>query len=142
MTSRVFRNAPEAVSAARHYVVDLLADVPRATVDAVAVMVSELATNCVRHTDTEFTVNVEHDRAHVRVEVTDRGAGAPTLRVPDASEPSGRGLRIVRELSDSFGVEPSAGAPGKTVWFVIHLDHAGDTAATRTRSSARNTPRG
>src|SRR5207247_9100124 len=105
MTSRVFGNAPEAVSAARNYVVDQLAEVPRAIVDEVAVMVSELATNCVRHTDTEFKVEVEHDGNRIRVEVTDRGPGAPTLRVPDASEPSGRGLRIVRELADSFGVD-------------------------------------
>jgi anti-sigma regulatory factor (Ser/Thr protein kinase) len=141
VTSRVFGNAPEAVSAARHYVVDQLADVPRAIVDEVAVMVSELATNCVRHTDTEFTVNVERDHKRVRVEVTDRGAGAPTLRVPGADEPSGRGLRIVRELADSFGVQPLAGAPGKTVWFVVQLDHAAGPAGTQTGSSAPNIPR-
>jgi len=137
----VFGNAPEAVSAARHYVVDLLADLPRAIVDEVAVMVSELATNCVRHTDTEFTVNVEHDQTRIRVEVSDRGAGAPTLRVPDATEPTGRGLRIVRELSDSFGVEPASGSPGKTVWFVVQLDHAAGARGTTPPSSARNTPR-
>lgn len=141
MTSRVFGNAPEAVSAARHYVVEELAAVPRAIVDEVAVMVSELATNCVRHTDTEFTVSVEHDAKQVRVAVTDRGAGAPTLKVPDASEPTGRGLRIVRELADSFGVDPSSGAPGKTVWFVVQLDHAAGPRGSQTETSARNIPR-
>lgn len=141
MTSRVFGNAPEAVSAARHYVVDQLADVPRAVVDEVAVMVSELVTNCVRHTDTEFAVAVEHDRNQVRVEVTDHGAGSPTLRAPDASEPTGRGLRIVRELSDSFGVEPAADGSGKTVWFVVQLDHAAGQPGTQTQTSARNIPR-
>jgi anti-sigma regulatory factor (Ser/Thr protein kinase) len=141
MTSRVFGNAPEAVSAARHYVVDLLADVPHAIVDEVAVMVSELATNCVRHTDTEFTVNVEHDRNRIRVEVTDRGAGAPTVRVPDATEPTGRGLRIVRELSDAFGVEPASGAPGKTVWFVVQIDDSARAPGAGTQTSARNIPR-
>src|SRR5205814_10575317 len=98
------------------------AHAPPATVGQVAVVVSELATNCVRHTDTEFTVNVEHDRSRIRVEVTDRGAGAPTVRVPDASEPTGRGLRIVRDLADAYGVEPASGAPGKTVWFVVQID--------------------
>jgi len=141
MTSRVFGNAPEAVSAARHYVVDQLADVPRAIVDEVAVMVSELATNCVRHTDTEFKVEVEHDGNRIRVEVTDRGPGAPTLRVPDASEPSGRGLRIVRELADSFGVDPTTGTPGKTVWFVVQLDAAADQRGSQAQPSARNIPR-
>ncbi len=137
--SRVFGNAPESVSAARHFVKDLLSDVPRGIVDEVAVMVSELATNCVRHTDTDFTVNVEHDRRRIRVEVTDRGDGAPTLRVPDADEPTGRGLRIVRELADSFGVEPSPGEAGKTVWFVVDL--RGDGArATRVQHQAGNLP--
>jgi len=141
MTSRVFGNAPEAVSSARHYVVDQLADVPRAIVDEVAVMVSELATNCVRHTDTEFTVNVEHDRNRIRVEVTDRGAGAPTLRVPDSSEPTGRGLRIVRELADAFGIEPASGEPGKTVWFVLQMDDRAGASGAPTETSSRNTPR-
>jgi len=140
MTSRVFRNAPEAVSAARHYVVAQLAGVPRTIVDEVAVMVSELATNCVRHTDTEFRVNVEHDENRIRVEVTDRGPGAPTPRVPDASEPTGRGLRIVRELADSFGVDPTTGTPGKTVWFVVQLDED-DQPGARAQPSARNIPR-
>jgi len=140
MSSRVFGNAPEAVSAARHYVVDLLADVPRAIVDEVAVMVSELATNCVRHTDTDFTVNVEHSRDRIRIEVTDRGDGVPTVRVPDATEPSGRGLRIVRELADEFGVEPATGTPGKTVWFVLQLRDSAHTPDAGTQTSARNTP--
>ena len=140
MTSRVFGNAPEAVSAARHYVVEQLADVPRAIVDEVAVMVSELATNCVRHTETEFTVKVEHDLKRVRVEVTDHGPGVPTLRVPDATEPTGRGLRIVREIADSFGVDPAARAPGKTVWFELYLDPAARPDGTQAQPSARNIP--
>jgi anti-sigma regulatory factor (Ser/Thr protein kinase) len=138
--ARVFGNAPESVSAARHFVVDLLSDVPRGVVDAVAVMVSELATNCVRHTDTVFTVDVDHDPRRIRVEVTDQGDGAPTLRVPDADEPTGRGLRIVRELADAFGVEPAPGAPGKTVWFVVDLGGDG-TRAARARPEAGNIPR-
>jgi len=124
MSERAFGNAPRAVSEARHFVVDELVDVPTSVVDEVAVMVSELVTNCVRHTDTEFLVRVEHDRRQVRVEVTDRGPGMPTVRVPPISEPSGRGLRIVRELADSYGIRPLTEAPGKTVWFVVNLDRA------------------
>jgi len=119
---RVFANTAAAVSEARHYVIDELADVPRAVVDAVAVMVSELVTNCVRHTGTEFTVTVDRDRRRIRIEVTDRGSGLPTVRLPPATEPTGRGLRIVQELSDSFGVRQLADGPGKTVWFVVDLD--------------------
>jgi hypothetical protein len=71
----------------------------------------------------------------VRIEVTDRGAGMPTLRIPPASEPTGRGLRIVRELADSFGVEPLPDPPGKTVWFVVGLDHESNQ-----RPAERNVP--
>ena len=141
MSERAFGNSPRAVSEARHFVVADLADVPRSVVDEIAVMVSELATNCVRHTDTEFLVRVEHDGRRVRVEVTDGGAGMPTVRVPPISEPTGRGLRIVRELADAFGVRSHPDPPGKTVWFVVNLDRDALGGAGR-GSSGRNVPRG
>ncbi len=133
MSEHAFGNTPRAVSEARHYVTAELADLPREIVDEVAVMVSELVTNCVLHTDTEFVVRVEHSRQRVRVEVTDYGDGMPTQRVPPVSEPTGRGLRIVRELSDGFGVRPLANPPGKTVWFSVDLepDAAGQAPAER-----------
>jgi signal transduction histidine kinase len=92
-------------------------------------------TNCVRHTQSEFVVRVEQDGRQVRVEVTDRGPGMPTVRVPPVSEPSGRGLRIVRELADSYGVRPLPDAPGKTVWFVVNLESASDPSGAE-----RNVP--
>ena len=119
---RAFANTPSAVGRARRFVVRQLDGVPGAVVDEVAIMVSELATNCVRHTVTDFTVGVEHTRHEIVVEVTDRGGGMPTVRRPEASEPSGRGLRIVQELADSFGVRELRAEPGKTVWFVVALD--------------------
>ena len=122
---RIFANTPAAVARARSFVAKAI-DVPRAVGDEIAIMVSELATNCVRHTVTDFTVAVEQTAREILVEVTDTGGGMPTVRRPEPSEPSGRGLRIVQELSDSFGVRELHGAPGKTVWFVVALaDDAG-----------------
>ena len=118
---RVFVNAPEAVATARRYVAGQLRDVPRAVVDEIAIMVSELATNCIRHTTSDFSVAVEAGTSRIVVEVTDRGSGTPNVRSPGPQEPSGRGLLIVRELSDSFGFRELPGAPGKTVWFVVEL---------------------
>jgi serine/threonine-protein kinase RsbW len=123
---RAFANTPSAVGRARRFVVRQLAGVPGAVVDEVAIMVSELATNCVRHTVTDFTVSVDHTGHEIVVEVTDRGGGMPTVRRPESSEPSGRGLRIVQELADSFGVRELRSDPGKTVWFVVAIDD--DTA--------------
>jgi anti-sigma regulatory factor (Ser/Thr protein kinase) len=118
---REFANTPSSVSQARRFVMSQIAGVPDRVAEDVAVMVSELATNCVRHTVTDFSVDVETTGREIRVEVTDHGGGVPVVRSPDASEPSGRGLRLVRELSDAFGITELADSPGKTVWFVASL---------------------
>jgi len=47
----------------------------------------------------------------------------------------------VQELSDAFGVEPAAAAPGKTVWFVLQIDDGARAPGAGTQTSARNTPR-
>jgi hypothetical protein len=61
----------------------------------------------------------------------------PALRRPEPSEPSGRGLRIVNELADRFGVAALTGAPGKTVWFVVVLDDASIKSPARATQAAR-----
>ena len=129
--SRVFANTPAAVAGARHFVSGELLDIPRHVADDIAVMVSELATNCVRHTDTDFSVRVEQSSTQIRVEVTDAGDGTPAIRSPAPSDLTGRGLRIVRELADSFGFRPATGSPGKTVWFVVLLSAEGSRAEAR-----------
>ena len=136
---RAFANTPAAVARARRFVALELADAPSQVVEEITVMVSELATNCVRHTVTDFTVSVERTERDVLVEVTDSGGGMPTVRRPEPSEPAGRGLRIVQELADSFGVRELRGAPGKTVWFVVGLGEPagrtpGDTRAAGDQS--------
>jgi anti-sigma regulatory factor (Ser/Thr protein kinase) len=143
-TERSFTNAPDAPAHVRRFVANLLTEIPREIADEVAIMVSELATNCVRHTVTDFTVRVEQTPSDVRVDVTDTGGGMPQVRSPELSEPSGRGLRIVQELSDSFGITERKGAPGKTVWFVVRLtDHLADhsTRAMADGSEQKPPPR-
>ena len=122
MTAREFSNAPRSVGQARRFVSAQLAEVRADVAEEIAVMVSELATNCVRHTVPDFAVNVDTTEREIRVEVTDRGGGVPVVRSPDSSEPTGRGLRIVQELADSFGVSELRGSPGKTVWFEVRLE--------------------
>ena len=39
-----------------------------------------------------------------RVEVTDSGEGEPRVLSPELRTPSGRGLRIVDQVSDTWGV--------------------------------------
>lgn len=106
------------VSAARHFADEVLADVPAAVLESIELMVSELATNSIRHARTGFHLAII-ERAHeIRVEVTDLGGGTPTVQSPGPTDPSGRGLAIVEMFSDAWGVEYTA-PEDKTVWFTL-----------------------
>ena len=90
-------------------------------------MVSELATNCVQHAQTDFEITIRtHDQ--VRIEVRDTDRGRPQVQSPPPQAPSGRGLRIVQEISDAWGIVPSPS--GKTVWFALNLRPAGSAGST------------
>ena len=129
--SRSFANTPDAVGEARRFVAGALSAIPGDVADEIAIMVSELATNCVRHTDADFTVDVEQNERQIRVEVSDGGAGMPAIQSPEPGDLSGRGLRIVSELANSFGFRARPDAPGKTVWFVVDLSAEGSRAEAR-----------
>jgi len=125
---RRFPNDADSVSAARRFVLASLDGVPTRDADAIAVMVSELAANAVRHTGSHFTVAVDLSSERIRVEVGDGGSGDPVVRAPYPEEPSGRGLQIVQALSAEWGVIPERDGPGKTVWFTIPVDAARNSA--------------
>jgi anti-sigma regulatory factor (Ser/Thr protein kinase) len=95
--------------------------VPRDVAEAVGVMVSELATNSLRHAGSDFRVRVDTDDRLIRVAVSDSGPGQPFLRSPHPREPTGRGLRIVQALADDWGVAPLREGRGKVVWFTLHV---------------------
>lgn len=116
--TRAFAAEPVSVTAARRFVVGVLAPTSEEVRQAAELMVSELATNAVRHVHSDFDVSVECGRAGVRVEVTDHGGGTPAMRCPAPTEPSGRGLRIVDMFAERWGVEHHS-AGGKTVWFTL-----------------------
>jgi anti-sigma regulatory factor (Ser/Thr protein kinase) len=105
------------VAASRRYVRDVLRYHPLAHIDAVELMVSELATNSVKHAHSDFKISINDSGGEIRVEVRDTGRGQPVLRFPAPTEPSGRGLRIVEALSRAWGAVDSP--DGKTVWFTL-----------------------
>ena len=124
-THRSIRNSPAAPGIARRYVGESLAGAPPEVVDSAELMVSELATNCVRYVETDFTVTVERTPQQVRVDVADSGRGAVEMQDPTPADASGRGLRIVDELADAWGVDVAAGdRDGKSVWFTLALHDA------------------
>jgi anti-sigma regulatory factor (Ser/Thr protein kinase) len=118
---RRFRCQPESVPAARRFVREVLRDQPRDILEAVELMATELATNCVQHARTPFKLTIHDTQGQVRIEVRDTGQGRPVPRSPTPRERTGRGLRIVEAMSDSWGIDDSSGA--KTVWFTV-LQHA------------------
>jgi anti-sigma regulatory factor (Ser/Thr protein kinase) len=136
---RTFPAIPQSVHAARRFATDTLSSSPVSTVEAVELMVSELATNCIRHERTSFHITIVGSSQEIRVEVTDSGSGTPTMRSPGPDEPSGRGLQIVDMLSDSWGVEPEHPS-GKTVWFTMpaatEMAPASEEIGTRRRIGA------
>jgi anti-sigma regulatory factor (Ser/Thr protein kinase) len=115
-SSRAFTAEARSVGAARRYARDALSHHPH-HLDAVELMVSELATNSVKHAHSDFKVSINDSGGEIRVEVRDTGRGRPVLRSPTPIEPSGRGLRIVEALSRAWGTVDSPN--GKTVWFTL-----------------------
>ena len=116
---RAFPNTRDAVTKARRYATGVLTDVPKETAEAVGLIVSELATNAVRHAATAFTVTVDQTPRRVRIEVSDSGEGEPHMRSPRPTDPTGRGLRILDALADTWGVVSATPRTGKTVWFTV-----------------------
>ena len=138
MKSQRFPCQPEAVTAARRFVRDALVDQPLEITQAAELMASELATNCVRHARTDFEL-VIRSQGQIRVEVRDTGEGRPTPLSPAAQELSGRGLLIVKAMSDAWGVIPASS--GKTVWFT--LPHtAASSGVSRSAVSSRSKAQG
>jgi two-component sensor histidine kinase len=106
--------------ARRRLVSDLIAaDVYDPAVCDVALVISELFSNALRHAaplpGAKIRVTWRIDSVSVQISVSD--GGGPT--VPELGEPTqgatgGRGLRIVEKLSSRWGT--SAGEDGTTVW--------------------------
>jgi serine/threonine-protein kinase RsbW len=129
--TRAFPHEPRSVPAARQFATSVLHGTSPDTLEAIELMVSELATNCIRHTHSAFELTIIRNGQEIRVEATDRAGGTPTMRSPKPTDPSGRGLKIIDMLSAGWGVE-WAPIEGKTVWFTI-ADSAPAEACTRVR---------
>lgn len=123
---RRFANDAASVREARRFVLDAVDAISPGAADAIAVMVSELAANAVRHTGSHFTVAVDRLPDQIRVAVGDSGPGDPVVRAPEPAELSGRGLQIVRALAADWGVIPAVGMQGKTVWFTLAIEPSTD----------------
>jgi anti-sigma regulatory factor (Ser/Thr protein kinase) len=79
-----------------------------------ALVATELVANVVRHAHTtmEFTLRLRNGR--ISVSVRDGSRHMPRPADPSVADAGGRGLRLVRELTESWGVLPTS--DGKVVW--------------------------
>lgn len=117
-----FRAGPDAPFAARRFVAGLLGSRPygdRVAANDAQLVISELATNAVIHAGTPFSVGVRCDGSAVRISVHDWSSMQPVMRDGDPTALSGRGLRLIAMISQSWGVE--YGPDGKTVWAELPL---------------------
>ena len=116
--TRDFAARPESVPAARRFASGMLRHAPSDLREVVELMVSELATNCIRHVNASFQLTIESHGDKVNVEVRDQAEGRPAMRSPAPGDSEGRGLRIIDLLAARWGVRYDSDA-GKTVWFTL-----------------------
>jgi anti-sigma regulatory factor (Ser/Thr protein kinase) len=143
MPERASRTAPpelvrelvaegEALAAARE-MVESLDDLSRPARDDLALLITELVGNSLRHAglgpDDVIRVRISRLRGSVRVEVADGGPGfSAVLERPGRAQTGGRGLYLVEQVADRWGVE----IKGETcVWFELW------TGDSRTRHRLR-----
>jgi hypothetical protein len=156
-----FPSVPASASQARRFTVEACGawSLDRAHIDALVLVVSELATNAILHAVTPFTVTIAPDDGDgegdgagrgggVRVEVIDGSSAMPVVRHYGTDATTGRGLALVSASSRQWGV--TARSDGKVIWAVVpppseHHPGAGDGApevddlrlAARKRPDAR-----
>lgn len=118
VATRTFVRAAESIGKARAWVRARLraARVEPDVIDVTELLVSEVATNAVRHGDgDEITVRLELAE-HLEAAVHDDARrGTPTLRRAAPADLGGRGLTLVQGLSSAWGTRQDG--TGKWVWF-------------------------
>ncbi|MFI1201140.1 SpoIIE family protein phosphatase [Streptomyces sp. NPDC020883] len=116
---------PERIAAARRQIRDVLHDWrDPEQVDSAALLVSEIVTNVLTHTDGDALlvaeVAGEHGARRLRVEVADGSDELPHRRRPGELASSGRGLVLLELLAGAWGVDPRG--DGKSTWFELYED--------------------
>ncbi|WP_051865060.1 ATP-binding protein [Streptosporangium roseum] len=125
---REFPGEVASVPAARAWAHGLLAvRLAPPALDDVLLLLSEVITNAVTHSDSgrtaggRVTVHLTRDPGAVHVEVTDDGSttSTPAVHVPDADSDGGRGLWLVDLLATAWGSSRHDDEAGRSVWFQV-----------------------
>ncbi|GHG20757.1 ATP-binding SpoIIE family protein phosphatase [Streptomyces zaomyceticus] len=119
---------PERIAEAREQVRQLLHDWDdEDQLDSAVLMVSEMVTNVLVHTDGDALLVAEvacgEKARRLRVEVSDASDELPHKRHPGEMASSGRGLVLMEMLADAWGVDPRG--EGKAIWFELNEPDSG-----------------
>jgi anti-sigma regulatory factor (Ser/Thr protein kinase) len=119
-------SGPAAAGWARNALLPLDRRIESVVMEDVRLLVSELVTNSVRHSQMpaadHVQLDVSVDSGTVRVEVCDTGTGfEPRPREPERTRIGGWGLLLVDKLADRWGV---ASNDLTRVWFEIDMGAA------------------
>lgn len=119
--SRTFLGSAISIVEARRFVAAFLRAWPN--VEDAVLIVSELSTNAVRHSNSgrpggRFLVTLDVEGSVMRLAVLDEGGPrSPHLLPPSPTELGGRGLALVSDLSAKWGVSGDDG--GRSVWAIL-----------------------
>ncbi|MFE9257622.1 SpoIIE family protein phosphatase [Streptomyces sp. NPDC006879] len=118
---------PSRIAGARRQIRELLHDwTVRDQVDSAELMVSEMVTNVLTHTDGDALLVAEAmgelGTRRLRVEVADSSDELPHRRQPGEMASSGRGVLLMELLAHDWGVDPQG--EGKSIWFELYEEAA------------------
>jgi anti-sigma regulatory factor (Ser/Thr protein kinase) len=117
-------SGPDAAAEARQAIAKLRTDLDPPLMETLRLLVTELVTNSVRHTDCDaLTLRVAVGKSAVLTEVTDEGPGFDAMAALEAEQADDRdpnggwGLFLVERLARDWGVKEDGGS--KRVWFEL-----------------------
>lgn len=120
---RSFPGSADQAARVRGFIAALMPDCP--VIDDLLLVADELVVNALRHTKSgrfegEFAVEVRHRPGQALIAVTDQGGPSePVATDADDLAESGRGLRTVAALADSWGWHGNEHGRTVTAVFVI-----------------------
>ncbi|MEU6973516.1 ATP-binding protein [Kitasatospora aureofaciens] len=142
-------DTPNAVPWARRHTADILRHwrIPSAVIETANLIVSELATNAVRHSANNepqstgypsladvstFTLGLQLTGTGLLVQVADRDPRPPVRREVGLEATGGRGLFLVSEMANRWGYYYPTTATGKVVWaeLLLHGSRRSDPGRT------------
>ncbi|GAA5610222.1 ATP-binding protein [Streptomyces platensis] len=106
---------PRARNVARAFADSLAPALTPHTAETLALVVSELATNALRHCGGHYILELSATTDAVNVTVSDLNPAPPRERTPDLNDGTGGfGWQMIRRLTDNITVTPGPGQ-GKTI---------------------------